>query len=60
MYTMSPDEHFVVGKRGDAVVLTGFSGHGYKMASVMGEIAADLAMDGVTRHDIAFFDPARL
>ena len=62
MYTMTPDEHFVVGhvpNHQNAVVLGGFSGHGYKMATVMGEIAADLVVDGRTRHDIGFFDPNR-
>lgn len=62
MYTMTPDEHFLVGHvpgHSNAVVLGGFSGHGYKMATVMGEIAADLVVDGRTRHEIAFFDPAR-
>jgi sarcosine oxidase len=35
------------------------SGHGYKFASVVGEILADLAITGNTRHPIALFDPAR-
>lgn len=62
MYTSTPDRNFVVGvhpSRPEVVVLGGFSGHGYKMASVMGEIAADLAERGTTKHDIALFDPAR-
>jgi sarcosine oxidase len=62
MYTTTPDSNFVVGlhpRHPNVVVLGGFSGHGYKMASVMGEIAADLATTGRTAHDIALFDPAR-
>jgi sarcosine oxidase len=35
------------------------SGHGYKFAGVVGEILADLATDGATRHQIALFDPGR-
>ena len=35
------------------------SGHGYKFASVIGEILADLAIDGATRHPIDLFDPRR-
>lgn len=31
----------------------GFSGHGFKMASIVGEILADLVTQGSTRHDIA-------
>jgi monomeric sarcosine oxidase len=58
MYTTTPDEHFLVGAVPGAphvVVLGGFSGHGYKMASVMGEIAADLLDRGETPFDLAMF-----
>ncbi len=51
LYTMSPDEHFVIDRlpgRRSMVVVAGFSGHGYKFAPVVGEIAADLALDGGT------------
>ena len=34
---------------------SGFSGHGFKFASVIGEIMADLAMFGETTHDLALF-----
>ncbi len=62
MYTTAPDEHFVVGlhPQHDAVVIASpCSGHGYKFASVMGELLADLAMYGSTAHPIALFDPQR-
>ena len=36
-------------------VFAGESGHGYKFCSVVGEILADLAIDGATRHDIGLF-----
>ena len=36
------------------VVAAGFSGHGFKFCSVIGEIVADLALDGTTRHEIDF------
>jgi sarcosine oxidase len=58
IFTNSPDEHFLVGTLADAPqvsVFSGESGHGYKFASVMGEILADLATDGETRHDIGLF-----
>lgn len=42
------------------VVLCGFSGHGFKMAPVMGEIAADLALEGETQHRIEYLSPARM
>jgi sarcosine oxidase len=57
LFTNSPDEHFIIdavpGLPG-AVVAAGFSGHGFKFCSVVGEILAELADDGTTRHDIAF------
>ena len=46
MYTMSQDSHFAVGRHPayPAVALAaGFSGHGFKFASVIGEILAELA-----------------
>jgi sarcosine oxidase len=62
MYTSTADKHFVVGfhpKWPSVVVLGGFSGHGYKMASVLGEIAADLVVNRRTDLDIGLFDPKR-
>ena len=58
IFTNTPDEHFVVDRLGDApqvTVVSACSGHGYKFCSVIGEIAADLAIDGSTRHDIGLF-----
>ena len=58
IFTNSPDEHFVIDRLPDApqvVVAAGFSGHGYKFCSVVGEIMADLATEGATRHDIGLF-----
>ena len=58
MFTNSPDEHFLIDRLPDAPqvsVAAGFSGHGYKFCSVVGEIMADLAVDGATRHDIGLF-----
>ncbi len=62
MFTNSPDGHFIVDRLPDApevVVAAGFSGHGFKFASVIGEVLADLALDGATRHDIGMFRLAR-
>ncbi len=62
MFTNTPDEHFVLDTLPDAPQVSlaaGFSGHGFKMASVIGEIMADLARDGETRHDIALHRLAR-
>jgi sarcosine oxidase len=61
-YTLTPDEHFVVGPHPGAagvLVACGFSGHGFKLTPVLGEALADLVADGTTRHDLATFDPLR-
>jgi sarcosine oxidase len=63
MYTNTPDEHFVISTHPEhpqVVIACGFSGHGYKFCSVVGEIVADLAIEGSTRHPIDLFSPARL
>ncbi|MGB3633415.1 MAG: N-methyl-L-tryptophan oxidase [Rubrobacteraceae bacterium] len=62
MYTNTPDLHFVLAPHPrcpQVAVAAGFSGHGYKMSSVVGEILADLATDGETRHPIDLFSPTR-
>jgi sarcosine oxidase len=63
MYTNTPDLHFVISLHPEleqVAVACGFSGHGYKFCSVVGEILADLAAEGSTRHPIDLFAPARL
>ena len=62
MYTLTPDRHFVVGihhSHPQVCVAAGFSGHGFKFATVMGEILADLTIDGRTNHPIALLSPTR-
>jgi sarcosine oxidase len=41
------------------VLALGFGGHGFKFVPVVGEIVADLVVDGSTRHDIGFLSPER-
>lgn len=58
MFTNSPDEHFLIGRlphQPQVAVAAGFSGHGFKFASVVGEILAELALDGRSRHDLDLF-----
>jgi sarcosine oxidase len=58
LFTNSPDRHFILDLHPDhpeVAIAAGFSGHGYKFCSVVGEIMADLAQRGETRHDIEFF-----
>lgn len=58
MFTNTVDEHFILDHLPDhpqVTVASPCSGHGYKFASVIGEILADLATgDGSTGHDIGF------
>jgi glycine/D-amino acid oxidase-like deaminating enzyme len=53
IYTMSADEHFIIDRwpdHSDQIWFAGgFSGHGFKFASVIGEILADLALTGSAR-----------
>ena len=62
MYTTTPDQHFVIGvhpEHENVAVACGFSGHGFKFVPVVGEVLADLALEGGTRHPIGLFDPDR-
>lgn len=58
MFTNTPDGHFIIDTHPQYPQVSfaaGFSGHGYKFASVIGEILGDLAIFGRTRHDIDLF-----
>jgi sarcosine oxidase len=63
MYTNTPDAHFIVDRLAghqNVVVASACSGHGFKFSSVIGEILADLVLDGETRHSISFLSADRL
>jgi sarcosine oxidase len=63
MFTNTSDEHFILDLYPgvpQVAIAAGFSGHGYKFCSVVGEIMADLAERGATRHNIEMFRLARL
>jgi sarcosine oxidase len=62
MYTMSPDKHFVLDVHPafqNVFVATGFSGHGFKFAPVVGEIMADLVEKGHTNLPAEMFRLSR-
>jgi sarcosine oxidase len=62
LYTNSPDSHFIIDRhpRHDRVTLAcGFSGHGFKFASVVGEVLADLALGGTTALPVEFLSLRR-
>jgi len=58
MYTNTPDGHFIIDRdprHPNVVLASPCSGHGFKFASVIGEVLADLACDGHTKHPIDMF-----
>jgi sarcosine oxidase len=62
LFTNSPDRHFILDlhpEHPEVALAAGFSGHGYKFCSVVGEIMADLAQRGETKHAIEFFSLRR-
>jgi len=63
LYTNTPDEHFLLDRHPDdhrIILASPCSGHGFKFGPVLGDILADLAMHGATRHDISRFRLERL
>lgn len=57
-YTLTPDRHFILDRHpahDRVAIAAGFSGHGFKFASVVGEIMADLIETGATRYPIDMF-----
>jgi sarcosine oxidase len=62
VYSRSPDEHFILGPHVEApqiVMASPCSGHGFKFASIIGEILVDLALDHATAWPIGLFNPQR-
>jgi sarcosine oxidase len=62
LYTMSPDEHFIVDRHPQhpqVIFAAGLSGHGFKFAPALGAALADLAINGATRLPIDFLSLRR-
>ena len=62
LYTYSPDEDFILdfyNNNEDVVIASGFSGHGFKFASVIGEILSELVTKGNSIHPINFLKSNR-
>jgi len=62
LYTMTPDENFLLGAHPQHPAVTiaaGFSGHGFKFAPVIGEIIADIVVQGSTSADVDLFSLRR-
>ncbi len=62
MYTMTPDEHFVIDRHprhANVVVASGFSGHGFKFASAIGEAVSQMISGETPRCDLSQFAISR-
>ena len=63
LYANSPDENFIIDKlpgyEENVSIACGFSGHGFKFASVVGEILADLTIEGRSDLPIKFLNAKR-
>ena len=58
LFTNSPDEHFILDLHPEypqVSIAGGFSGHGFKFGSVVGEIMAEFATVGRSRWDLELF-----
>lgn len=61
-YTNSPDGHFIVDRHPESPrvhIACGFSGHGFKFSSVLGQALCELAIAGRTTRPIGFLGTAR-
>jgi sarcosine oxidase len=62
LYTNTPDRHFLLGAHPQeprVLLASPCSGHGFKFASAVGEVLADLVVEGRSRFDLSPFDPGR-
>lgn len=62
VYTMTEDEHFLVGALpGDprVAIASACSGHGFKFSNLVGRLLAELVMDGRASVDISLWEPER-
>jgi sarcosine oxidase len=63
LYANSPDEDFIIdnlpGNEDHVAIACGFSGHGFKFVSVVGEILADFATEGKTNLPVEFLSLKR-
>jgi len=61
-YSMTPDEDFIIDflpEHRNIVIAAGFSGHGFKFSSAVGEVLADLTLNGKSKQDLSRFKLSR-
>ena len=62
LFTNTPDGHFILDRHPDypqVSMAAGFSGHGFKFASVVGDIMADLVEGKDDNYDLHLFKLSR-
>ncbi|TXC89570.1 N-methyl-L-tryptophan oxidase [Metabacillus litoralis] len=62
LYTISKDNDFIIDhhpENNHVIIACGFSGHGFKFGSVMGEVLSQLAIKGESHIDISLFSLKR-
>ena len=63
LYANTPDENFIIdhlpGYEKQVGIACGFSGHGFKFVSIVGEILTELITDGKTKQPIEFLNAKR-
>ncbi|KOY82942.1 N-methyl-L-tryptophan oxidase [Lysinibacillus macroides] len=61
-YSMTPDEDFIIDflpNHCNIVIAAGFSGHGFKFSSAVGEVLSELLLDGTSKQDLTPFKLSR-
>lgn len=61
-YSMTPDEDFIIDflpEHQNIVIAAGFSGHGFKFSSAVGEALAELIVEGKSKQDLSTFKLSR-
>lgn len=63
LYTNTPDHHFIIDRHPEhaqVTLVSPCSGHGFKFASAIGEVVAELALEGRSAFDLSPFAVDRL
>jgi glycine/D-amino acid oxidase-like deaminating enzyme len=63
LYTNAPDRHFVVGAHpahDEVMLVSACSGHGFKFATALAEVVANLTLEGDAAFDLSLFGVERV
>jgi len=62
LYTKTPDDHFIIDRHPNfshVVIAAGFSGHGFKFSSAIGEVLCQMVTGEEEHHDLSLFSLRR-